>query len=135
MVLLDHVAVRVTDMQRSIDFYAGLFGFPVVERFTRPDPSGQTVDNAALKVNDYSAIFLTQQPGMKAYGPEERPEHLCLTFDTPEFERVMKKLEENGVLERSGSRLFPRLGITGRSPSLDILDPDNNRIEVKNRGT
>lgn len=135
MVLLDHVAIRVTEMERSIKFYGEIFGFEVADRFQRPDADGRMIDTASLKVNDYSAIFLTQQPGTGAYGPEDhaRPEHVCFTFESAEFQLVMQRLEERGVLSKFASKLMPRTGITGRSPSLDILDPDNNRIEVKKR--
>ncbi len=137
MVLLDHIGLRVTDMERSIRFYSDLFGFAVVHRFTRPDRDGRTIDTAALKVNDFSGIFLTQQPGMAPYAASdhERPEHICLTFDPPEFKRVMERMKQHDVFSRMELTLMPRTGMTGRSPSIDILDPDNNRIEVKTLGS
>jgi catechol 2,3-dioxygenase-like lactoylglutathione lyase family enzyme len=135
MVLLDHVGIRVTDMERSIRFYSELFGLEVVQRFTRPDPEGRLIDTAALKVNDHSGIFLTMQPGLQPYAAEERPEHICLTFDPAEFQTVMERLTKADAFARLPSKLMPRSGMTGRSPSIDILDPDNNRIEIKNLGT
>ena len=133
MALLDHIGVRVTDMERSLEFYTGVFGFPLVERFQRKQPSGGVVDTAALRVGDESGLFLTRQPGAFGYGVEERPEHICLTFAPREFEQVMARLQSRNAIP-ADSRMFPRLGMTGRSDSIDILDPDNNRIEVKNRG-
>jgi catechol 2,3-dioxygenase-like lactoylglutathione lyase family enzyme len=135
MVLLDHIGIRVTDMERSIRFYSELFGFEVVQRFTRPDPEGRMIDTAALKVNDFSGIFLTMQPGLEPYAAEERPEHICLTFDPAEFKTVMERLTKADAFARLPSKLMPRSGMTGRSPSIDILDPDNNRIEVKTLGS
>jgi glyoxylase I family protein len=135
MVLLDHIGIRVTDMERSIRFYSELFGFEVVQRFTRPDAEGRLIDTAALKVNDFSGIFLTMQPGLEAYSPSERPEHICLTFDPAEFKTVMDRLTQHDAFSGFDSKLMPRSGMTGRSPSIDILDPDNNRIEVKTLGS
>ena len=132
MALLDHIGVRVTDMERSLEFYTSLFGFPVVERFQRKDPDGGVVDTAALRVGGESGLFLTQQPGSAAHGREARPEHICLTFEPAEFEQVMTRIKARNAIPPE-SRMFPRLGMTGRSNSIDILDPDNNRIEVKNR--
>jgi catechol 2,3-dioxygenase-like lactoylglutathione lyase family enzyme len=134
MVLLDHIGIRVTDMERSIRFYSTMFGFEVVQRFVRSDAEGRTIDTAALKVNDFSGIFLTMQPGLAAYPPEERPEHICLTFEPAEFKTVMERLATHNAFSRLESKLMPRSGMTGRSPSIDILDPDNNRIEVKTLG-
>ena len=86
MVLLDHIGIRVTDMERSIRFYSELFGFEVVQRFTRPDAEGRLIDTAALKVNDFSGIFLTMQASAsKPIRRSERLEHICLTFDPAEF--------------------------------------------------
>lgn len=135
MVLLDHVALRVTDMERSLRFYREIFGFEPYDRFVRPDKEGRMIDTASLKVNDYSALFLVEQPGMAAYRPDEhdRPEHLCLTFEPAEYHAVLERLKKHDVLAKLDSKPMPRSGITGRSTSLDILDPDNNRIEVKNR--
>jgi|SRR5579875_2806016 len=134
MVLLDHIGIRVTDMERSIRFYSELFGFQVVQRFKRPDAEGRMIDTAALKVNDFSGIFLTMQPGIEPYPCDERPEHICLTFDPAEFKVVMDRLSRADAFARLPSKLMPRTGMTGRSPSIDILDPDNNRIEVKTLG-
>jgi catechol 2,3-dioxygenase-like lactoylglutathione lyase family enzyme len=133
MALLDHVGIRVTDLDRAIHFYREMFGFEMVER--RKLTGHEEVESAAMKVGEGSLIFLLSSPEFVTFGPsvEGRPDHFCLTFEPDEFEGVMARLRAGGVLERLDCDLRPRTGATGRSPSQYILDPDNNQIEVKMR--
>jgi catechol 2,3-dioxygenase-like lactoylglutathione lyase family enzyme len=133
MALLDHIGIRVTDLDRAIAFYRDMFGFEMVDR--RMLGGGDKIEAAAMKVGE-SLIFLLHNPAFVAHSPsvEGRPDHFCLTFEPKEFEGVMARLEAAGVLERLKCELSPRTGATGRSPSRYILDPDNHQIEVKVRG-
>lgn len=134
MALLDHVAVRVTDLDRSIGFYSRMFGFELVERRMLNNPN-EPVEAAMMRVGEHSVIFLLHNPAFEAQPPsvEGRPDHFCLTFEADEFEGVMARLEAAGVFERLVCALQPRTGVTGRTPSKYILDPDNHQIEVKVR--
>jgi glyoxylase I family protein len=132
MALLDHVGIRVTNLDRSINFYREMFGFELVDR--RMLGGGDNIEAAAIKVGE-SLIFLLYNPAFVALPPsvEGRPDHFCLTFEAKEFEAIMAKLEASGVFEKLQCELMPRTGATGRSPSKYILDPDNHQIEVKMR--
>jgi catechol 2,3-dioxygenase-like lactoylglutathione lyase family enzyme len=130
MPLLDHVAVRVTDLDRAIEFYSNVFGFELIERRMQ----GQTdIEAAAMKVSEGSIIFLLCSPSFRAHDQsiEGRPEHFCVTFEPAEFEQVMARLKERDVFAKLDCELLARGGATGRSLSKYILDPDNNQIEVK----
>jgi catechol 2,3-dioxygenase-like lactoylglutathione lyase family enzyme len=133
MALLDHVGVRVTDLDRAISFYSEMFGFEMVER--RMLSGNDNVEAAMMRVGEYSVLFLLSSPEFVANPPhvEGRPEHFCLTFEADEFDGVIQRLEAAGVFERLDCKLTPRTGVTGRSPSKYVLDPDNNQIEVKVR--
>ena len=128
MPLLDHVGVKVTDLDRSIKFYTELFGFELVDRrmLGRSD-----VEAAGLKVADDSLIFLLYNPHFGARSSEEHGgvDHFCLTFSQDNFESIMARMERLNV--RKIGDLVDRTGGTGRSPSQYILDPDDNQIEVK----
>ena len=54
MALLDHVGVKVTDLDRSIRFYSDLFGFEMVDRRML---GNSNVEAAAMDVGG-SIIFL-----------------------------------------------------------------------------
>jgi catechol 2,3-dioxygenase-like lactoylglutathione lyase family enzyme len=133
MALLDHVGIRVTDLDRSIRFYSEMFGFQFIERRML---SNDNVEAAMIKVGEHSVIFLLYNPNFVSHDAsvEGRPDHFCLTFEPEEFEIVMTRLEAEGVFERLDCKMMPRTGATGRSPSKYILDPDNHQIEIKTRG-
>lgn len=128
MPLLDHVGVKVTDLDRSIKFYTELFGFELVDR--RMLGSGD-VEAAGLKVADDSLIFLLYNPNFGPHGPEGKGgvDHFCLTFSQDNFESILARMKTLNVTLIGD--LSNRTGATGRSPSQYILDPDNNQIEVK----
>jgi len=127
MPLLDHLGVKVTDLDRSIKFYTELFGFELVDR--RMLGSGD-VEAAALKVGD-SLIFLLYNPQFGPHSPEGPGgvDHFCLTFSQDNFDSILARMKKLNV--RMIGDLSNRTGATGRSPSQYILDPDNNQIEVK----
>lgn len=132
MAVLDHVGIRVTDLERSVAFYHDMFGFEEMGRM-RFAQSG--MDAVAMKVGPENLIFLLHHPEFVAFPPsvEGRPDHFCVVFDPGEFEDVMARLESAGVFDRLDCELMPRTGATGRSLSRYILDPDNHQIEVKTR--
>ena len=134
MALLDHVGIRVTDLDRSIRFYQEMFGFKLGERRMLNNPR-EPVEAAMMVIGEQSVLFLLHNPKFQAQPPsvDGRPDHFCLTFEPDEFEQVMARLEAAGVFAKLDCALQPRTGATGRSPSKYILDPDNHQIEVKVR--
>lgn len=127
MPLLDHVGVKVTDLDRSIRFYSDLFGFEMVDRRML---GRSNVEAAAMQVGG-SIIFLLHEASFQARSAEEHGgvDHFCLTFTDPEFREILERIENMGVRLEGG--VVPRTGATGRSDSQYILDPDGNQIEVK----
>ena len=127
MALLDHVGVKVTDLDRSIRFYSDLFGFEMVDRRML---GNSKVEAAAMDVGG-SIIFLLHESSFQARSPEEHGgvDHFCLTFTDPEFREILDRTKAMGVRLEGG--VMPRTGATGRSDSQYILDPDGNQIEVK----
>lgn len=128
MALLDHVGLKVTDLERAIDFYTNVLELELQER----RPFGGGVQAAGIRVGEGDGIvfllaredFTRHEPG----GPSG-VDHFGITYPPEQWERVMAKLRERNtpfveeVVERSGR--------TGRSPSQYVLDPDGNQIEVK----
>ena len=127
MALLDHVGVKVTDLDRSIRFYSDLFGFEMVDRRML---GNSKVEAAAMDVGG-SIIFLLHESSFQARSSEEHGgvDHFCLTFTDPEFREILDRTKAMGVRLEGG--VMPRTGATGRSDSQYILDPDGNQIEVK----
>jgi len=121
---LGHVAFRVNDLQRSLDFYSKL-GFPEFLRLTQTDGKPWI---AYLRVTN--ELYLELFPGGdggKATGPEHTGvHHLCLTTD--DIEATAAHLAGVGIALTSP--LNPtRRGVDGNR-GMWIADPDGNRIEI-----
>ena len=127
MPLLDHVGVKVTDLDRSIRFYSDLFGFEMVDCRML---GRSNVEAAAMQVGG-SIIFLLHEASFREHSAEEHGgvDHFCLTFTDTEFQEILERIKAMGV--RLEGSVVPRTGATGRSDSQYILDPDGNQIEVK----
>lgn len=121
---LGHVAFRVNDLQRSLDFYSKL-GFPEFLRLTQTDGKPWI---AYLKVTD--ELYLELFPGGdggKATGPEHTGvHHLCLTSE--DIEATAAHLASVGIPLTSPLNPAKR-GVDGNR-GMWITDPDGNRIEI-----
>ena len=127
MPLLDHVGGRVTDLDRSVQFYCDLFGFEMVDRRML---GNSNVEAAAMQVGG-SIIFLLHSTSFRSrsLGEHGGVDHFCLTFTESEFREILERVKVMGVRVEGG--VVPRTGATGRSDSQYILDLDGNQIEVK----
>src|SRR3954454_23133364 len=67
MAVLDHVGVRVTDLDRAIRFYEEIFGFEMVDR--RMLTGNEGVETAAMKVGPDNLVFLLYNPAFGAPPP------------------------------------------------------------------
>lgn len=117
---LTHAAVRVTDIDRSLEFYCGLLGLQEQFRLTKDDGRPWLV---YLKVAERQFIELF--PG--ATGVHEAPQgaalvHICLEVD--DIQATYRELTGRG-LETRGE---PKLGADG-SWQFWTADPDGSPIE------
>ena len=121
---LGHIAFKVNDLERSLDFYSRL-GFPEFLRLKQED--GRTWI-AYLRITD--DLFLELFPGGNgeaAAGPERTGvNHLCLT--TEDIEATAAHLQAVGI-EASSPLVPDRIGVDGNR-GMWITDPDGNRIEI-----
>ena len=121
---LGHVAFKVNDLQRSLDFYSKL-GFPEFLRLTQEDGSPWI---AYLRITD--ELYLELFPGGdggRAVGPEHTGvHHLCLTTD--DIEATAAHLDAVGI--PLVSPLDPSRRGVDRNRGMWITDPDGNRIEI-----
>lgn len=86
---LNHIALRVTDVARSRDFYSKLLGMPVMR-----DSAG----SAFLGLGpDFLALFRSERPGL---------DHYCISVENYEVGAVTQKLRDLGLNPRqpAGSR-------------------------------
>ena len=119
---LGHVAIRVSDVGRTLDFYTGKLGFQEMLRLHRADGRLWLL---YLRITDaqYLEVFPDalgeRAPAQEANGLN----HICLTV--ADLDAAVRELAERGV------PLFRpvKLGPDGNRQAW-IEDPDGNRIEL-----
>ena len=119
---LHHLALICSDVERTIEFYQGVLGFPLVELMENRDYKGSTHLFFDMGHDNLLAFFdfpgLGLQPGVEALGGVQ---HIAISTDSDNFERVKARLEADGV---------PYLGPDrGAQDSIYFKDPDGIQIE------
>ena len=119
---LAHVAIKVTDLDRSLAFYVGKLGFSEMLRLHKDDGSVWLV---YLRITDdqYLEVFPGAEndraPGWNANGMN----HMCLAID--DLKALVKEIDAAGI-----PLLMPlKLAVDGNWQAW-IEDPDGNRIEL-----
>ena len=120
---IGHVAINVVDLQKSLDFYIDILGFPEMMRINHDNGEPWLV---YLRVTDTQFIELF--PGAEtARAPESwhanGMTHLCLMVD--DLGKVVDQLKAKGVT----MMIEPKSGADGNSQAW-LLDPDGNKIEL-----
>lgn len=124
---LHHVAVIVTDLERSSAFYRGLFG---LEPIARPLFS---IPGRWLGVGDLQIHLTVYRDGnfrSKAVDNDD----IHFAFNTDDFEGFVSRAKTMGFLEEGAAddpkrMIVKRQGMAG-FPQCYLLDPDRNIIEV-----
>ncbi len=125
---LDHVAIRVTDMTRALEFYHELLGLEIRDR--ERFEAGEVPYVAVVAGGRHIHLVPTDEP-VDVVG-----EHLCLLVRSneletqAELEQLLDKLREAGVTVEDGEP-YKRYGAYGRDWAAYVRDPDGRRVELK----
>lgn len=125
---LDHVAIRVGDIDRALDFYHDLLGLPIRDR---EKFENDELPFVAVVAGGRHLHLVPTDEEFDADG-----EHVCLLFrsddtDTREaMEDFLDRLREAGVEVEDGEPR-ERLGAYGRDWAAYVRDPDGRRVELK----
>jgi lactoylglutathione lyase len=116
-----HVALRIADIDRSLDFYVGKLGF--AEMF-RLDRDGR-LWIVYLRITDTQYLELFPGgDGERAPGPNEiGPNHFCLEVN--DIDAAISELADKGV-----SLIQAKKKAVDGNNQAWIEDPDGNRIEL-----
>jgi catechol 2,3-dioxygenase-like lactoylglutathione lyase family enzyme len=126
---LDHVAIRVTDLDRALDFYHGLLGLPIRDR-ERYD-AGEVPYVAVVAGGRHIHLVPTDESNIDVGG-----EHLCLLVRSDdvgsreELGTLLATLRDHGVEVEAGEP-YKRYGAYGRAWAAYVRDPDGRRVELK----
>ena len=124
---IDHVVLRVVDVEGVIRFYQDVLGC-AVER--RKDDLGLIQLRAGRSLIDLVDVNgELGQKGGAAPGAEARNmDHFCLRIDPFDEAQIRAHLRAYGV---EAGELATRYGAEGDGPSLYIQDPEGNTVELK----
>ena len=112
-----HVSLNVSDLEKAVEFYRGLFGEP---RKLRSD--------YAKFVSADPEVHLALQPGRTKAGPEGALSHFGIRVETTEeVQRRRRDLEARGLVCEEEER---RECCYALQEKFWLTDPDGNRWEV-----
>jgi catechol 2,3-dioxygenase-like lactoylglutathione lyase family enzyme len=124
---IDHVVLRVTDLERMIDFYCRVIGCSV-ER--RRDDLGLVHLRAGRSQIDLLPVDgkLGRAGGAPPGAEGRNVDHVCLRIEQFDQDALVRHLEANGA--RVGE-IGQRFGADGTGPSMYVHDPEGNVVELK----
>lgn len=124
---IDHLVLRVIDLERMLDFYCGVLGC-TVER--RQEDVGLVQLRAGRSLLDLVPIDgKIGSAGGAAPGRQgHNVDHFCLRVESFDAALIRRQLAAHGV---EAGPLETRYGAEGEGPSLYIKDPQGNVVELK----
>lgn len=124
---LDHVVLRVSNLQAMLRFYKDVLGCPV-EKVQENIGLWQLRAGSAL-IDLVPIDGPLGQKGGAAPGREGRNmDHFCLQVEPFDGEAIIAHLKQQGC--EPGS-IESRYGAKGQGPSIYVADPEGNMVELK----
>jgi glyoxylase I family protein len=124
---IDHLVLRVADLERMLRFYCDGLGC-TVER--RREDLGLIQLRAGRSLLDL--VPVTGPLGLAggaAPGPEGRNlDHFCFRVDPFDEAAIREQLQAHGV---TAGPVASRYGAEGEGPSIYVTDPEGNVVELK----
>jgi catechol 2,3-dioxygenase-like lactoylglutathione lyase family enzyme len=124
---IDHLVVRVVDLNAMLRFYAEALGCQI-ER--RQDAIGLVQLRAGRSLIDLVPVGgKLGRAGGAAPGPEGRNmDHFCLRVEPFDEGAIRSQLAKYGY---SAGPVEQRFGAEGSGPSMYVTDPEGNIVELK----
>ena len=124
---LDHVVLRVLDLQRALTFYRDVLGCSLERELPEV---GLVQLRAGSSLIDLVPVNskLGRMGGAAAGQDGHNMDHFCLRLASFDGELIIKHLARHGIASGGIER---RYGAKGYGPSLYLSDPDGNQLELK----
>lgn len=124
---LDHVVLRVVDLERSLHFYQDILGCPVEKR---QEGIGLIQLRAGSALIDLVPIGgkLGAMGGAPPGKEGRNIDHFCLQIESFDETALVSWLDRHDV---DVGEIGMRYGALGTGPSIYVTDPDGNTVELK----
>lgn len=124
---LDHLVLRVADLERMLAFYCGALGCTVERRVERLGLVQLRAGDALLDLVPVDGAL--GRAGGAAPGREGRNlDHFCLRVAPFDEAAIRAHLRAHGV---EAGPVETRYGAEGEGPSVYLADPEGNVVELK----
>jgi catechol 2,3-dioxygenase-like lactoylglutathione lyase family enzyme len=125
---IDHVVLRVSDLERMIAFYCDVVACSVEWR--RPDLGLVHLRAGGAMIDLLPVDGPLGRAGGAAPGKEGRNvDHICLRIDPFDVDDILAHLHAHGA--QAVGEVRPRFGAQGEGLSIYLRDPEDNLIELK----
>jgi catechol 2,3-dioxygenase-like lactoylglutathione lyase family enzyme len=124
---IDHVVLRVSDLDRMLEFYCEVLGC-ALER--RKDDIGLVQLRAGRSLVDLVPVDgeLGRAGGPAPEREGHNMDHFCFRLESFDEALLSEHLSTNGV---EPGRVVMRYGAEGEGPSMYVEDPEGNTVELK----
>jgi glyoxylase I family protein len=124
---IDHIVLRVSDLERMIDFYCKVLGCGLEWR--RPDLGLVHLRAGSAMIDLVPVDGKLGSVGGAAPGKEGRNmDHVCLRVSPFDVDEIVQYLGSHAA--RVGE-IRPRFGAEGEGVSIYVYDPEDNLVELK----
>jgi catechol 2,3-dioxygenase-like lactoylglutathione lyase family enzyme len=124
---LDHIVLRVRDVERSLQFYRDVLGLDP-ERVEQWRAGEIRFPSVRLNADTIIDLFATDQAPIGKEGARNQ-DHFCMVIEPTDMDALKSKFEEIEVEIQAGPG--KRWGSHGDGISLYIYDPDDNVVELR----
>lgn len=133
-----HLALNTDDMQKTVDFYTGVLGMPLVHAMRVPPGLGTGAGNRGNPPfenlrhyffdmgNDSTLAFFEIPKGAKPHGDRDAiaaMQHVAFATDRAGAETLLARLERHGIANSGVIETLPNLH------SVYFMDPNGIRLE------
>lgn len=114
--MIDHINMKVKNLDESVEFYKNLFGFVIKqeENQNKIDAPSKIIGNDSIKLCLYEVPDMSPEGGIAHFG-----------FNVENFDEVISKCEELGV-----KILYDGVINWEKSKSVYIVDPSGYELEL-----
>src|SRR5918998_2927174 len=115
---IHHTALITSDVRRTVEFYQGLLGFPLIDMFENRDLPGST--HFFFDVGNGNTVAFFDLPGVDV-GPYAEVlgglHHLAISMEPERWQEIVRRFEDAGVEH-----------VVHSEASVYFTDPDGARI-------